>query len=281
MPADLPLPWRGGNHRGVGGVTRKQSTGMLQLPGSQLRRAPHSRAASVLAVKPVRQIEPIISFPSASLVCRQKAGPNSNARRTLVVGGRPLGFLGFGPRDALRPGMPLYYILSRRRCQQSILGLMGPCKTIGERSVHPRARRPRRFKRQKSIAEATAVLGPRAGCLLGISSPVQRSAGGGHRPHGSTIGERIVGPRRRLRARRAAGAWQSEHKQWTRDDTTPVVRRSLRACFSVWSLRPAAPCPDLSGGSGAGTPAKRCAHSRTYGRSGPRVPKDRRREKRA
>ena len=87
---------------------------MLQLSGSRMRREHSSLAASVLAVKPLRQIEPIISFPSASLVCRQKTGPNSNARRTLVVGGRPLGFLGFVPRDALRPGMPLHYILFRR-----------------------------------------------------------------------------------------------------------------------------------------------------------------------
>jgi hypothetical protein len=85
-----------------------------------------SLAASVLAVKPARQTEPTISFPSASLVCRQKSVPNSNARRTLVVGGHPLGFLGFAPRDALRPGMPLHYSLFRRQSQWSILGLIGP-----------------------------------------------------------------------------------------------------------------------------------------------------------
>jgi hypothetical protein len=108
------------------GSHESRARGMLQLPGSRLRRAPDNLAASVLAVRPVRQIEPIISFPSASLVCRQKAGPDSSARRTLVVGGHPLGFLGFAPRDALHPRMPLHYSLFRRQCQWSILGLISP-----------------------------------------------------------------------------------------------------------------------------------------------------------
>jgi hypothetical protein len=43
--------------------------------------------------------------------------PKLKRPQHLVVGGHRLGFLGFVPRDAVRPRMPLHYILFQRRCQ--------------------------------------------------------------------------------------------------------------------------------------------------------------------
>ena len=64
----------------------------------------------------------------------RKQCSNPNARHTLVVGGRPLGFLALVPQDALRRSVLVYYTPLGRRCQASFLGIIG---LAGQREKDP------------------------------------------------------------------------------------------------------------------------------------------------
>jgi hypothetical protein len=162
MPADLPLPWRGGNHRGVVGVTRKQSTG--DAPVARVATATStpqscSQRAGGETCSPDRANH---LYPICLLGVQTESRPKLK-RPPHLGGGRTSARL---PRVcatrclASRYATTLYLLPVPMSTGSRFLGLIGPGKPTGERPSLPRSNMPRSVRRQKSIAQATVILRP-------------------------------------------------------------------------------------------------------------------------